>query len=367
MKSLKQKISTLILGLILCCSFAIPVYGTDYCVSDRCKKAAADAINSEQAAIVASTKANDLNSTIAAIQAQIVAINAQITANEAIARDLSGQIAIAKAKLDAQQKTLAKLLVELHFTDKDDAMFMLASSKSIGELTEKQARADAAQENIVISAKKIREEKSALEARKKEVDRILAEQQNLRTASAAREAEINTLKVTYEHNASQFAKDAESARRIKAEEIAKEIARLNSVGIVGHGINSYPHRNICPNANLAWADQWGYVCQCVHYTGYKVKERWGINVRYWGNAYSWDDSARAAGYRVDTTPAAGTVAVNNSGAWGHVMWVESVNPNGTINISEYNNPYSSKSHREGDYGFRTTSPSGLYFIHFDSK
>jgi surface antigen len=40
------------------------------------------------------------------------------------------------------------------------------------------------------------------------------------------------------------------------------------------------------------------------------------------------------------------------------MYVESVNGNGTINISQYN------ASLDGRYSTNTISPSGLYFIHF---
>ena len=41
---------------------------------------------------------------------------------------------------------------------------------------------------------------------------------------------------------------------------------------------------------------------------------------------------------------------------------------GTINVSEYNNPWSSASGMEGDYGFRSGVPTGgLVFIHFDQR
>ena len=50
------------------------------------------------------------------------------------------------------------------------------------------------------------------------------------------------------------------------------------------------------------------------------------------------------------------------------MWVEGVNADGTINLSEYNNYGSSLSHLPGDYGYRTgVSTYGLVFIHFDQR
>ncbi|MDO4611720.1 MAG: CHAP domain-containing protein, partial [Candidatus Saccharibacteria bacterium] len=87
-------------------------------------------------------------------------------------------------------------------------------------------------------------------------------------------------------------------------------------------------------------------------------EAYGIPIA-WGNAYSWDDAARRAGYTVNNTPAAGTIGQDNSGTWGHVFWVESVNADGSINVTEYNNRYATQLYsgvyRAGDFGARKVS------------
>jgi surface antigen len=72
----------------------------------------------------------------------------------------------------------------------------------------------------------------------------------------------------------------------------------------------------------------------------------------------WPGGARAAGIAVDTTPRAGDVAIWDIGAFGHAMYVESVNKDGTINISQYNADY------YGHFSYATVSTSGLQFIHF---
>lgn len=108
-------------------------------------------------------------------------------------------------------------------------------------------------------------------------------------------------------------------------------------------------------------DPWGmYQRQCVSYTAWKVAQS-GRHMPYWGgvgNANQWDDNARAAGIPVDTNPRVGDVAVMHVGLYGHVMYVEAVNPDGTIRISEYNFDL------QGNYSERTISPAGLVFIHF---
>lgn len=354
-------------------SFSLVIFNTfsvahadRFCVTDRCKKAEQDAIAAQISSEKNAKAAASLEEAIDNLNREIDTLHAAIHASEIRNDELAQNIKLTHAKLTSQQTALADILIDLHFSDSADAVSILANSKNLSDFTEKQARADTIKGQIANIAEEIKIAKQQLEEQKREVQRILLDQQNSLRVIDQKKAEQSALKEKYQSDASNFAANAEAARKVKAEEIAKEIARLNSTGAVGQGINSYPWRNSCPAINLAWSDNWGFVCQCVHYTGYKVKERWGINVSYWGNANTWDDYARARGYRVDTTPAPFTVAVNNSGTYGHVMWVESVNANGTIDLSEYNNAYSSRSGAWGDYGYRSNvNPAGLVFIHFE--
>jgi surface antigen len=57
---------------------------------------------------------------------------------------------------------------------------------------------------------------------------------------------------------------------------------------------------------------------------------------FWGNANTWDNRARAAGWTTSSTPIAGAVFQTDAGYYGHVGVVESVNSDGTINISDMN-------------------------------
>ena len=54
------------------------------------------------------------------------------------------------------------------------------------------------------------------------------------------------------------------------------------------------------------------------------------------NANRWDDVARSAGLLVNRTPSAGAIFQTDSGWYGHVGYVESVNSDGSINVSERN-------------------------------
>ena len=63
---------------------------------------------------------------------------------------------------------------------------------------------------------------------------------------------------------------------------------------------------------------------------------------YWGNAVQWPASAQAAGYQTGSTPRPNSVGVimydanHNLLQYGHVVWIEAVNDDGTVDVSQYN-------------------------------
>lgn len=59
-----------------------------------------------------------------------------------------------------------------------------------------------------------------------------------------------------------------------------------------------------------------------------------------GNANSWAYTAAAAGYTVNRTPSAGAIFQTSSGWYGHVGYVEGVNGDGSITVTEMNYGYS---------------------------
>ena len=144
-------------------------------------------------------------------------------------------------------------------------------------------------------------------------------------------------------------------QKAQAEKLAAE-ALQKVRGLPG---TEYPWANASYYSNNP--DPWGmYKRQCVSYAAWKVSSS-GRIMPYWGgrgNASNWDNNARASGIPVDATPRVGDVAVENSGYYGHVMFVEEVYQNGTILVSQYN------ADGAGHYSVETISTSGLLFIHF---
>ena len=54
-----------------------------------------------------------------------------------------------------------------------------------------------------------------------------------------------------------------------------------------------------------------------------------------GNA-NWASAAAASGYTVNNTPKAGAIMQTTQGYYGHVAYVEGVNSNGSVRVSEMN-------------------------------
>lgn len=383
MKTAKTK-TLLILGAVFTLTIAsiTPTRlasATDNCVSDVCIAAEKAEKEALEKAANAKNAAKTLEGEVSRLNDEISALEARIVANKARSADLKDLIAKNTEKLKIQQEALATLLVESHFEGQPEAIMILAGSSSISDYAEKQSRVETIKSQISYSTQAVKALKEELEKQKTEVEGILTDQKLQQAAITERKNEKNTLITKYKDNAEAYATEAEEQRKIKETEIANEIAKYNSVGNVAtgtigevidgakvaSGVNSYPWQDQCPAANLSFMTVGGYVCQCTSYAGYKAQERWGVSIMSWGNAYSWAVSAEASGFKVDTTPAVHTIAVSTEGEWGHVMWVENVHENGTIDLSEYNNWYSSRPNRMADYGYRTyVSPAGLQFIHF---
>lgn len=338
------------------------------CVTQACREASDRATNSENRAKEAAAYAHTLEGEVARLNAEIAALEDEIARNQAVANDLASQIEENSNKLSLQQAALAKLLVDMHFETEPDAITMLASSSSLGDFAEKQSRQSTAKSQITASAEAVKLLKEELEKQKTSVDALIASTEISRNQITAKRNEQYSLIAKYENDSAAYQRDSEEARQIMQREIAAEIARYNNSGVAGEGYNSYPWAGRCPQDNIGYIVVGGYVCQCTSYAGYKVQERWGYYISNWGNAYSWGNSAARAGFVVNDTPAPHTVAYSTAGQWGHVMWVESVNANGTINLTEYNNTASAKSHLPGDFGARyNVDPRSYRYIHFDQR
>lgn len=94
------------------------------------------------------------------------------------------------------------------------------------------------------------------------------------------------------------------------------------------------------------------------YCTWYVKNRRGASIpNMLGNANTWYSRASAMGMAVGTEPRKGAVGTTTRGALGHVVYVEGINDNGTIRISEMNAP------QWGVTTYRDASPSEFVYIY----
>ena len=84
-------------------------------------------------------------------------------------------------------------------------------------------------------------------------------------------------------------------------------------------------------------DKWRmYSRQCTSFAAFRLSNVNGFEIpAAYGNANEWGYRARREGYRVDNTPAIGSIAWSTAGTYGHVAWVSNVIGD-EIEIEEYN-------------------------------
>ena len=84
-------------------------------------------------------------------------------------------------------------------------------------------------------------------------------------------------------------------------------------------------------------DKWRmYSRQCTSFAAFRLSGVNGFEIpAAYGNANEWGYRARREGYRVDNTPAIGSIAWSTVGTYGHVAWVSNVMGD-QIEIEEYN-------------------------------
>ena len=346
--------------------------------SAECREAVAREQEANRNAAAASESANMLQAKVSELNIQIAGAELAIAETKAQVDDLTEQIKITEEKLNDEQEALAELLINMHFESDAEPITILAGSNSISDLAEKQARNEVVKQQISATAKKVKETKIQLEADKEKVEELLAQQKSAKAMLESTRAEQQALMEKYKNDAAAYediAKQALEAQRA-AEQAEKEAHPELYGGSTYTGYNTYPWQGDCPDRQDAYGTSingsylGGYVCECVSYVGWKAYENYGV-ILAWGNANYWDDRARLYGYRVDHTPEAGSIGQLDDRLYGHVWWVESVNADGSVNVTEYNNAYAtylySGVYRYGDFGARTISASAARnytYIHF---
>ena len=276
-------------------------------------------------------------------------IQAQLERSVAKAEKLARDIATNQQKIRDNQSVLGDTIADMYIDGNITPLEMLASSENIAEYVDKQANREQVQTTLNETIQRIETIKKELEKQKKEVDQVVADQKHQRKQLVEKEAEQRTLIAQTKGKESAFqrlsASSEKQKKKLEEQQQAEIAARLAANGGGGSATAGDPNKGGYPNrlANSDYynpiVDPWGmYSRQCVSYTAWKVYQKNG-HMPYWGgvgNANQWPGNARAAGIPTGTTPRAKSVGVISAGQYGHVVWVEKVNGDGTINISQYN-------------------------------
>jgi surface antigen len=325
----------------------------------------------QQALSVLGAQAASYQDQIAQLQGQINELQSQISENQAKQASLADEIIQKQAEIDRQREILASTLKALYVDDQMTTIEMLATSKNLSDYVDKEEYRTTVQNKVQDTMAEIAQLQKELQSQKTEVDNLLADQKSQETSLASARAQQSQLLAMNQSQQAGYNEQMKSNNsqiaKLRAQQEAAIAASQAGASVIRGGTcgGNYPN-NWCSAPQDSMLDKWGmYNRECVSYTAWKVYEA-GYHMPYWGghgNANQWDNNAISAGLRVDDDPTGpAVVAIKNAGTYGHAMWVESVNDNGTINLSQYNaNSISDPGKYSKAYNVST---SGLVFIHF---
>ncbi|HVX57107.1 MAG TPA: CHAP domain-containing protein [Candidatus Saccharimonadales bacterium] len=312
-------------------------------------------------------QAGSYQAAIGQYQAQINDIESKISANEAQQASVQQQITEKQNEVDVQKQYLGQDIRTMYVDGQLTTIEELATSKNLSDYVDKEEYRTSVQNKIDATIKQIAALQAELEKQKAQLDQLVNSEKAQNAQLASAQAQQQQL-LSYNQD-QQSAYNAQiSANSGKIAELRRQQLAANArfIGsIPGGGTpcgGGYPSV-WCNAPQDSLIDSWGmYNRECVSYTAFRVAAS-GRYMPYWGgrgNANQWPGDARAAGIPMDYGGGArvGDVAISTAGAFGHAMYVEAVNGNGTVFVSQYNAALN------GLYSTNTVSESGLYFIHF---
>lgn len=312
--------------------------------------------------------AGSLAEEIARLDAEKQVILEQIGETSKRLEQLAADITQAKKDIEANQEALGMVIKDMYMASQITPLERLASSKTISDYIDEETQRNNMQRVLVSKVEEIDARKKELEEKKRESEQVLASQQAQRDDLAAKEAaKAKILADTKGQEASYKALADKNNTRIaqlkaQQEEEMRQAALAGGfnvpTGVVGGG--GYP--GVWARAPIdTMIDSWGlYNRECVSYAAWKVWStgRFVPHFQGMGHAYQWVSTTARHGIRSGTTPKEGSVAYWNIGTYGHVMYVEKLNGDGTMWVSDYN------WNRDGAYHHYKRSTAGLTYIYF---
>lgn len=354
-----------------------------------------DAQNAQASSSLSSLElqASSYQDAISNLQAQINGVQAAINTNEAEQASLQQQIQADQAKITQQKQLLSQDIESMYVDGQMTTLEMLATSSNLSSFVNAEEYKGAVQDKLQGLLTQIAQLENQLEIQQTQVGELISSQEKQQVQLSGDESQQNSLLSMNQSQQTTYNQQIQNNDSQVVQLQAQLEAQLQSLGgyTISVGTGSYPWASapcLISNPDPAstcgdydWGypagasvpdgaptgpyDPWGYEYRnCTSYVAWKlvsVSTNPAVEsqlVYDLGNAAQWPSNVPQAW--VSSTPQPGDAAVLGDVAdgQGHVMFVESVNGDGTINVSEYN--YVPGSYSEQD----DISTSGLIFIHF---
>ena len=234
------------------------------------------------------------------------------------------------AEQEAAEKELASLQTELNDTfSKNKVLLANLSQEELAEI----AKRDGIVAEKEAFQKRLAEEKAKAEA---EAARI-AEASRQALAAEAQKAQAVATATSYQAPAADSQASTSTASTSSSTSTAAAPAQTSSYTYTTGG--GFP----AVDPSFRAAINGGYFGQCTYYVFNRMAQvGTPIGHSMMGNAAEWPAYARSYGYSVSNSPSAGSAIVFQQGlagadpTYGHVAFVEAVNADGSLYISEMN-------------------------------
>lgn len=319
-------------------------------------------------------KADTLQNAVSQLSNEKAKIQAQVNLYQIEYDKLVKEIKDTQDKIKENRRVSGDLIVKSSLSEDIPLIVRFAASDNLADYIDGEVSRISMRDTIVQKTQENEKLKKQLEKKQVEVKRVLERQKSKRNELVDKEAEQQRLLDETRGSEAAYGKLISGARddikKIQAEQqAAYERARQQWTGgyITTGGSGGYKYANAYWNYNIGYStqvDEWGlYARQCTSYVAWKLSsERYGVkHFRGQGHAYQWPSTAGGYTSQTKGVPHAGDAAVipydRNYFPYGHVMYVERVNADGSIDISEYNfagpGIYSERTIPSGSYGHYT--------------
>lgn len=319
--------------------FLMPTFSLAASLDDRINQTEQNLSQTKSTKKTLSGEVAAFDAQIGGIQSQINATDADLTKTQNEITSTNNQIKQAELDLAKTKDQLREYIRTMYEEGQVSNIELIAKSKNFSEFVDRNEYMVTMQLKIKGTSDKIVALKTELELKKKVLEEKRAKIEQLRKDQALQRSALGTQRAGKNAFLQKTKGDEKYFQNTLGDLYAQKAAlSVQNNEVVSGGSSGYPYGNPPPSSMLCdahcTADAYGYyIGECTSYAAWWRSSHGRPIPRNLGNAGSWGSIANG------TTPTAGSVMVfpvQRGMPYGHVAIVESVNGNGTVNISEYN-------------------------------